>query len=43
MELLEAGRITEQANKSEVITKLAKEYYTRARRNAKLHKGKVYH
>lgn len=55
--MLEAGRITEQANKSEVITKLAKEsalyddvvrlieqrkeYYTRARRNAKLHKGKV--
>lgn len=55
--MLGAGRITEQANKSEVITKLAeesalyddvvrlieqrKEYYTRARRNAKLHKGKV--
>lgn len=52
--MLEAGRITELTDKSEVITKLAKEsalyedvvrlieqrkeYYTRAKRNARLHK-----
>lgn len=56
--MLETGRITEQTDKSEVITKLAKEsaqyedvvrlieqrkeYYTKAMRNARLHKGKVY-
>lgn len=55
--MLEAGRITGQVDKSEVITKLAKEsaqygdvvrlieqrkeYYTRAMRNARLHKVKV--
>lgn len=56
--MLETGRITEQTDKSEVVTKLAKEsaqyedvvrlieqrkeYYTKVRRNARLHKGKVY-